>query len=92
MKIVLNKCYGGFSLSQYAADLLGINDYCDPDEIREDVQLIAYIESFGSKRVSGKYASLQVVEIPDSYTDYEINDYDGMEVLTYVVDGKLHHA
>lgn len=92
MKIVLNKCYGGFSLSQYAADMLGVDCYCDPDEIREDVQLIIYIESFGSKRVSGGSANLRVVEIPNSYTDYEINDYDGIEVLTYVMDGKLYHA
>lgn len=92
MKIVLNKCFGGFSLSDYAADLLDVNPHCDPEEIRYDVQLIAYLEAFGTNRISGKYAELKVIEIPDNYTDYEIDDYDGIERITYVVDGLIFHA
>ena len=92
MKVVLNKCFGGFSLSQYAADLLGVDVYGDPDEVRFDPQLVAYIEAFGSKRMSGSYAKLEIVEIPDNYTDYELDEYDGIERITYVVDGKIYHA
>ena len=92
MKIVLNKCYGSFSLSQYAADLLGVDTYCDPDEVRYDSQLMAYIEAFGSERISGNYAKLEIIKIPDNYTDYELDEYDGIERITYVVDGKIYHA
>ena len=42
--------------------------------------------------ISGDYAKLKVVEIPDNFTDYEINDYDGVETLIYVIDGKIYHA
>jgi redox-sensitive bicupin YhaK (pirin superfamily) len=35
---------------------------------------------------------LRLVEIPDTMTDWEKNDYDGIETITYVVDGKIYHA
>lgn len=95
MKIILNKCFGGFSLSDYAEELMGfeLDSYYDPDDIRTDAQLIAYMEAFGSKRMSDStFSKLVLVEIPDTFTDYEVNDYDGWEHLTYVVDGKLYHA
>ena len=92
MKVVLNKCFGGFVLSDYVADLLDVNPYCDPDDVRYSPQLVAYIEAFGSKRCSGIHAELKVIEIPDTYTDIELNEYDGIEFMTYVVNGKIYHA
>jgi hypothetical protein len=31
-----------------------------------------------------------VVEIPNEATDYEILEYDGLEEVVCVIDGKLH--
>ena len=93
MKIVLNKCYGGFSLSEYAEELLGLSDgWYDEMEVRQDAQFIAYIEAFGAKRMGGYSAELVIVEIPDECTDWELDEYDGFESIVYVVNGKLYHA
>lgn len=94
MTFVLNKCYGGFSLSDFAVEKLGLEDECDfdcGDELMVDA-LASLIVEFGSEKCSGDCASLQVVEIPDDCTDYEVNEYDGFESITYVVGGKLYHA
>lgn len=92
MTFVLNKCYGGFSLSAFAVEKLGVEDeYAFLDDLQMDA-LASLIREFGSEKCSGRHANLQVVEIPGTYTDYEINVYDGFEVMTYVVDGKLCHA
>lgn len=92
MKVVLNKCYGGFGLSDIACEMLGCDryDYND-DELRTSKELISIVESLGEK-VNTKYSELTVIEIADSYTDMCINDYDGYETLIYVVDGKLQFA
>lgn len=92
MVFVLNKCYGGWSLSDWAVEQLGVEDnYACLDDLELDT-LIALIREFGSEKCSGRNAKLKIVEIPDTCTDYEINEYDGIEVITYVVDGKLYHA
>lgn len=91
MLIVLNKCWGGFSLSAQAAEVLGLDSgYSDISPT--DPALIALIQEHGSEWVSGRFAHLCIVEIPDEATDWEKNEYDGMESITYVVGGKLYHA
>ena len=93
MKLVLNKCFGGFGISDSAAEILGIDEYAFYDFIdRDDENLISLINEKGSDFVSGPFARLEIVEIPDSYTDYTIDEYDGMERVIYVVNGKLHYA
>ena len=93
MKIVLNKCYGGFGLSDFACEKLDCRpyDYDDPF-LRTDEKLIDLIETYGSEKCSRSCATLVIEEIPDETTDWEINEYDGLETVTYVVDGKIHHA
>lgn len=81
MKIVLNRCFGGYGISDKFPAL--------QNRERTDPVLIEWVER-DSKAVSGYCAKLEVIEIPDTATDYEINDYDGMETLIYVVDGKIH--
>ena len=90
MKLVLNKCFGGFGISDSAAEILGIDEYDFID--RDDENLIALIDEKGSEFVSGSFAKLKIVEIPDAYTDYTIDEYDGMERVIYVLNGKLHFA
>lgn len=91
MLMVLNKCWGGFSLSEQAAEALGLDSgYSDIDPT--DPALIALIQEHGSDWVSGRCAKLRIVEIPEEATDWEKNEYDGIETITYVVGGKLYHV
>ena len=88
MKIVLNKCYGGFGLSNKAKAMLkergGWFDQTDPN-------LIDVVEELGEE-ASTDYSNLKVVETIAEPTDWEVDEYDGFESLTYVVDGKIYHA
>ena len=86
MKFVLNKCYGGFGLSDWAEEPMGCSE-----PYRDDPKFITLVTNYGGK-VSGECAALVVVEIPDNTTDYAIDEYDGFETITYVVDGKLNYA
>lgn len=90
MKIVVNRCFGGFSLSKEACDRIGVN--CEGRYIgRTDKRLIEVVEKLGQK-ANGDFADLEIVEIPDDITDYEIYDYDGREEIIYVAGGLLHHV
>ena len=80
-KIVINSCYGGFELSEFAANKLGVQTY-DAEHLRDSEELVALIETYGSEAVSGECAKLKVVEIPDS-ANWEISEYDGKETLRY---------
>lgn len=90
MKIVINSCYGGFGLSDEALECLECKYSFEYDNRRTDPALISVVENLG-ELASGFCSSLQVVEIPDEATDWELNNYDGVESITYVIDGKLRH-
>jgi hypothetical protein len=78
MKIVINKCYGGFSLSREAEDYLNIKSYGEGRDIkRNDPKLIECIEKLGDN-ANGSCAELEIIEIPDNI-DWQIEEYDGME-------------
>lgn len=47
---------------------------------RSDPILVSVIETMGSETASGRFASLEIQEIPDG-TLYQIDYYDGLEVL-----------
>lgn len=93
MKIVLNKCYGGFGLSKKAYEHIGLewDDYGyefsgnsitgNIIEKRTNPDLIKAIEELGED-ASGRHAKLVVVEVPDR-DDYYITEYDGIETLHY---------
>lgn len=89
MKVVVNRCFGGFGISEEAKKILD-TDFNWLIE-RTDEQLIALIEEKGSEFCSGYCAELEVVEIPENATDWEISEYDGFEEIIYVVDGKIKH-
>ena len=76
MEIVINKCYGGFGLSNFGKELLNIRD--ENSLSRTNLELIHQIEEYGSDVISGDYSQLKVIEIPDGI-DYEILDHDGLE-------------
>lgn len=92
MVYVLNKCYGGFSLSHFAMENLGVKDRYASLTAEQIVELADLIEEHGAEACSGPFAKLKVVEIPDDCTDWELEEFDGIERITYVLDGKLYHV
>lgn len=85
MKIVVNKEFGGFGCGLSSEDRQFVYRY---ENDRTNDELIAFVES----HPIGECGDLQVVEIPDSATDWEVDEYDGFESIIYVVDGKIHRA
>jgi len=94
MKIVINKCFGGFGASPELYKELGIEwdgyGYLDNDNFgiksdnymayRTNEKLINAIEKIGEEKASGKMAKLSVVDIPDDVC-WEIDEYDGIETV-----------
>lgn len=81
MKIVINRSFGSFSLSEKAYNYLGhIWDggykYIDPG-CRTDHKLIECVEALGED-ANGEHAKLKIVEIPDD-VDWEIEECEGKE-------------
>ena len=80
IKIVINRCFGGFSLSKAAYEELGLewDDYGFAyNDNRTDPNLVACVEKLGPA-ANGDFADLGVIEIPDD-VEYEITEYDGLE-------------
>jgi hypothetical protein len=81
MKIVINNCFGVFSLSEEAYEELGLKWDGAGYEFSEDrtnEKLIKCIEKIGAEKASGQLAKLKIIEIPNGI-DYEIGSYDGLE-------------
>lgn len=81
MKIVVNRCYGGFGLSQEALDFLDTNSghqYGWP-HMRHSIELVECVEELGNK-AGGEYSELKVIDIPDGI-EWEIWDHGGMESI-----------
>lgn len=80
MKIVINKCFGGFGLSAVAESIYAqesgkdISVYEIP---RDDPILVSIVESMG-EAADGAFAELKVIEIPDD-VEWQIDEYDGTE-------------
>lgn len=87
-KVVINTCFGGFSLSKAAieryARARGIltEDVSVYELERDDNTLVAVVEQLGNK-ANGNYSKLKVVEIPAD-VDYTIEEYDGSEWIAEV--------
>jgi hypothetical protein len=86
MKIVINDCHGGFSLSDAAIERyvkladLTITDtdkFYSRDIPRDDTALVQTIEELGVL-ANGDFARLKIVEVPDDVNWY-IGDYGGLE-------------
>lgn len=88
-EIVINRCWGGYSLSQEAKEWLLKQDALTPSyvnligsyrigwRVRSDKHLVQCIKELG-ERADGEHASLEIVSIPDD-VDWQIVDYDGWE-------------
>jgi len=93
VRVVINRCFGGFSISLKAAQYMAAKGskaalaalrqkhfYGDIyGDDRTNPLLVEAVEALG-KEADGSVAELKVVEIPDG-VDFEIDDYDGMESI-----------
>jgi len=85
MKVVINNCYGGFSLSDAGItrylELKGIEvpdkNFYDRDIPRDDPALIQVVQEMGDA-VNNYTSDLKIVEIPDD-VEWQIEEYDGNE-------------
>lgn len=93
MKVVINRCHGGFGLSRKAIDMYceakGINpgkwketwgfydDFSCRNIERNDTILVQIVEKLG-RDANGACADLSVVKIPDDI-EWSIHEYDGSE-------------
>lgn len=84
-RIVINDCYGGFSLSSRAEaeyrKLAGIphdDEYWSNREIpRDDPYLVKVVRELGMG-ANGPHANLKIVEIPGD-VEWTVEEYDGVE-------------
>jgi hypothetical protein len=95
MKVVINKCYGGFGISRACYDRMLQLGYPavkhpeyiskgdvyvgDDNEVRTHPALIQAVEELKAK-ANGSCAKLAVVEVPND-VKWFIDEYDGMETI-----------
>lgn len=79
MKVVINRCWGGFGLSEDACKYLGL-EHSYSFISRDDPRLVECVETLGSEKASGICARLVIVEIPDGI-NYGIEEHDGIETI-----------
>lgn len=84
MKLVINTCYGGFSVSEDGIarylEITGIKpskNFYNRDIPRNDPALVQVVEEMGAD-ADGRCAELKVVDIPDD-VEWQIEEYDGIE-------------
>ena len=84
MKVVINKCHGGFSLSKEAVQYIldkhnkVVDQYAGYNPVdRSDPALVDVVETLGEK-ADGGFAELKIVEVPDD-VKWHIEEYDGKE-------------
>ena len=89
VKVALNRCYGGFKLSEAGAcmykELAGaeLNVYrFDSDSARTDAHLVRVIETLGCAAGS-THSALEIVDVPDD-AQWTIKEYDGQEWVAEV--------
>ena len=84
MKLVINGTYGGYGYGVADEFEALVEKYEDE---RTAPELVAFVEGHPDD-----CGDLNVVEIPDESTDYLIDEYEGVETVYYVVDGKIYTA
>ena len=83
MKVVINRCFGGFGLSDEAMQLyaakkgIKLEGFYDWEISRNDPVLVEVVEHLG-EAANDWATDLKVVEIPED-VDWYVEDYDGVE-------------
>lgn len=94
-KVVINKCYGGFSISDEAVEWINkkypgktVHEYSfrwtarsdDDDDRRDDHRLIDVVESLGDA-ANGDHAELCIVKLPKRVDRWYVDENDGYETV-----------
>lgn len=89
MKVLVNNKFGGFRIKDEVIKKVMGEDACfaSDDVLRVNAELIAMKER--GEDIEDNVSDLIVVEVPKGATDWKVFDYDGMESLYAVVDGKI---
>lgn len=83
MKVVINKCYGGFELSELAIAQLKALGHIEPESLsRWDHDLVSVVETLGDE-ANGDFACLNVVDV---FEPFRIHEYDGFETIETLSD------
>lgn len=83
MKVLINRCYGGFGYSDAFTEhikALTKDQLINERELweRDNQFLVEEAIKFGLDKASGEYSKLTVSEIPDG-AHYSMGEYDGQE-------------
>ena len=80
-RIVINRCHGGFGLSDQALALYrsrtGQTAVLDREIARDDPVLVEVVETLGAA-ANTRVSELAVIEIPEDVA-WQIDEYDGWE-------------
>lgn len=87
MKVVINNNWGGFGFGVHESKRDWVRQFEYDGKKRADIELVNFVENNPEK-----CGDLIVIELPDEATDLDIQDYDGMETMVFVVDGKIYYA
>jgi hypothetical protein len=84
MRIVINRCFGGFGLSPRAEALFRRtervkhdDDFSVYDIPRDHPTLVRIVEKLG-EAAGGDHSELKIIEVPDDVNWYVV-EYDGLE-------------
>lgn len=87
MLVVVNGNFGGFCIPCELEEALDVEfRYDDSMEIRTNQLLIDWVLQHTEE------TDLTIVRVPIDYTDLKIFEYDGIETLWYVQNGKIKVA
>lgn len=95
INILINRCFGGYSLSEEAAEATShIADRYKLESFsyRTNPEILRIFDEMGSEAFSGHCSEIEKVSLPEETTDWMITEYDGCEEVIYVVNGKIHTA
>ena len=82
MYYVINSAYGGYEVPAEVCAMLGCDIF--DEEVRSNFQFVRWV-------MEHPEGDLEVVEIPEYATDWELDEYDGFESVIAVVNGKIVH-
>ena len=88
MKYVINNNYGGYEVPEEVQKLTGLKTWDASDEARTNQVFIDWV----MKHQNDPECDLCVVEVPEEATDTYLYDYDGVETMLVVINGKIEVA
>lgn len=82
MKYVINSAWGGFEVPDEIRKQLNCSSWDTSHKIRTSPELIDWVENH-------RKSDLTIVVIPENATDFMVTEYDGLESVYAVINGKI---